>query len=125
MITSEFVLKIHTALIDQFRGTKGTRDEDGFYSALNRPFATFGEIDLYPLPEDKAAAIAQSIITNHPFVDGNKRTGYVLMRLILNQSGIQITATENEKYNFIILISEGKLNFDQIKDWIERNSEKQ
>jgi death-on-curing protein len=114
MITSEFVLKIHTALIDQFRGTKGTRDEDGFDSALNRP-----------LPEDKAAAIAQSIITNHPFVDGNKRTGYVLMRLILNQSGIQITATENEKYNFIILISEGKLNFDQIKDWIERNSEKQ
>ncbi|MDP4933921.1 MAG: Fic family protein [Salibacteraceae bacterium] len=124
MITRDLVFKIHAALIKEFGGTHGVRDENGFDSALNRPYATFGETDLYPSPKDKAAAIAQSIITNHPFVDGNKRTGYVLMRLILNQSDIYITATENERYNFIISISEGKLDFDQIKDWIQQNSEK-
>jgi len=57
-------------------------------------------------------------------VDGNKRTGYVLMRLLLLQSGQDIQADQEEKYNFVISIATGQLNLDGIKDWIERKLQK-
>jgi death-on-curing protein len=74
---------------------------------------------LYPRPVDKAAAIIESIVKNHPFVDGNKRTGYTLMRLFLLNEGLDIYSTEDDKYDFVILIAEGKLSFDEIRNWIE------
>ena len=82
MIKLEDVLKIHKLLIDQFGGSHGVRDKSSLNSAINRPFATFDQQELYPEPMDKAAAILESIVTNHPFIDGNKRTGYVLARLL-------------------------------------------
>lgn len=82
MIELRDVLNIHNILIDKFGGSKGVRDQGSLESAINRPFATFDNQDLYPTPWDKAAAILESILINHPFVDGNKRTAYVLMRLI-------------------------------------------
>jgi death on curing protein len=93
MIKQEDVLKIHKLLIDQFGGSHGVRDESSLNSAINRPFATFDQQELYPEPVDKAAAILESIVTNHPFIDGNKRTGYVLARLLLLKSGLDIKAT--------------------------------
>ena len=74
MISTEEVLKIHTLLIDQFGGSNGVRDKSSLNSAINRPFATFDQQELYPEPVDKASAIPESIVTNHPFIDGNKRT---------------------------------------------------
>jgi death-on-curing protein len=83
MISVKDVLKIQRILIENFGGENGVRDIGALESALNRPFATFNSAELYPGPVEKAAAIIESIIVNHPFVDGNKRTGYVLMRLLL------------------------------------------
>ncbi len=80
--------------------------------------------DLYPSAIDKAAAIIESIVKNHPFSDGNKRTGYILMRLTLLKSNSDIVATEKDKYEFVIKIAKGKLGFDEIKSWIEENLEK-
>jgi len=92
MISTEEILKIHKLLIDQFGGSHGVRDKSSLNSEINRPFATFDQQELYPEPVDKAAAILESIVTNHPFVDGNKRTGYVLARLLLLKSGLGFTA---------------------------------
>jgi death-on-curing protein len=78
MIQIEEVEKIHDILIEKFGGAKGIRDRGTLESALGRPFQTFDGEDLYPNPVDKAAAIFESIISNHPFVDGNKRTAYAL-----------------------------------------------
>ena len=74
MIELRDVLNIHNILIDKFGGSKGVRDQDSLESAIHRPFATFDNQDLYPTPADKSAAILESILINHPFVDGNKRT---------------------------------------------------
>ena len=78
-------------------------------SALDRPLQTFDKKDLYPTIREKAAALLESIIKNHPFLDGNKRTGYTLCRLILNENDIDIMASDNEKYDFIIQIAKNKL----------------
>lgn len=92
--------------------------------AIHRPFATFDNQDLYPTPSDKAAAILESILINHPFVDGNKRTAYVLMKLILLDNGLDIIADQDEKYKMIISASIGDMRFDDIKNWIQTRLKK-
>lgn len=124
MISTEEVLKIHDLLIEKFGGSPGVRDKELLESSVFRPFYTFDSKDLYPSPVDKSAALIESIVKNHPFVDGNKRTGYTLMRLFLLNEGIDIEATENEKYDFVIKIAEGKSNFEDIRNWITEKSKK-
>ena len=121
MIDINEVEKIHDILIEKFGGGKGIRDKGLLESAINRPFQTFDGLDLYPDPVDKAAAIFESIITNHPFVDGNKRTAYVLMRLILKSNNLDIRLGQNEKYDFVIRSASGQVSFDQIRAWIKDN----
>ena len=118
MISTKEVLKIHKLLIDQFGGSHGVRDKSSLNSAINIPFATFDQQELYPEPVDKASAILESIVTNHPFIDGNKRTGYVLARLLLLKSGLDIEATQEDKYEMVIAVSKGEWKFEQIRDWI-------
>ena len=118
MIELRDVLNIHNILIDKFGGSKGVRDQGSLESAINRPFASFDNQDLYPTPSDKAAAILESILINHPFVDGNKRTAYVLMRLILLDNGLDLVANQEDKYKMVISASTGEIRFDDIKKWI-------
>ncbi len=122
MILAEDVLKLHDASIEDFGGAKGIRDIGLLESALARPFQTFGGEDLYPSPIEKAAAISESLIVNHPFVDGNKRTGLLTMATLLVEYNTVLTAKENDLYNFIIKISTGEIKFDQIVDWLKQNT---
>ena len=124
MIELRDVLNIHNILIDKFGGSKGVRDQGSLESAINRPFATFDNQDLYPTPSDKAAAILESILINHPFIDGNKRTAYVLMRLILLDNGLDVVADQEDKYKMIISASTGDIRFDDIKKWIQTRLKK-
>lgn len=119
MIDLMTVLEIHNHLINEFGGSKGIRNLDGLQSALARPYTTFDSIDLYPQAADKAAAIFESLIINHPFIDGNKRIAYFLLRLHLLESGSDIQASELEKYEMTIAASKGELDIDQIKNWIK------
>lgn len=122
MIQLGEVEKIHDILIGKFGGAKGIRDSAILESAIGRPFQTFDGIDLYPHPIEKAAAIFESIISNHPFIDGNKRTAYVLLRLLLKEHKLDIVVDKNEKYRFVISAAKGELTFEEIKSWIERNA---
>jgi death on curing protein len=119
MINIQQVLEIHRILIEQYGGLNGVREPDLLESAIARPFQTFFGEDLYPTIIHKAAAIIESIVRNHPFLDGNKRTGYALMELLLLVKDIDVVATEDEKYNFVIAIAEGRYDFEDIKTWIE------
>lgn len=119
MIELKDVLNIHNILIDKFGGSKGVRDNGAFESAINRPYATFDGKDLYTSPEEKAAALFESILINHPFVDGNKRTAYTLMKLILLENGVDFLADHDEKYKMVIAASTGEIRFDEIKSWIQ------
>jgi death-on-curing protein len=118
MIDIRTVEFLHNQIIDQFGGKKGIRDESLLQSALARPYATFDQIDLYPEPYDKATAIFESLIINHPFTDGNKRIAYVMMRLTLNNAGWDIQADQEEKYKMVIEASQGKIRFEEIKAWL-------
>jgi death-on-curing protein len=119
MIELKVVLNIHDILIDKFGGIKGIRDQGLLESAINRPHATFDNTELYPSLPEKAAAILESVLINHPFIDGNKRTAYVLMRLILLERGYDIEAKQDEKYEMVISASTGTMRFDEIRNWIQ------
>lgn len=123
MLKKDVVL-IHNILIDKFGGSKGVRDNGLLESALGRPYATFDNVELYSNPSEKAAAIMESIAINHPFVDGNKRTAYTLMRLLLLENDQDIVASQQEKYDFVISVTTGEFKFDEIKSWIELNLKK-
>ena len=122
MISEEEVLQIHEVLIERFGGIKGVRDRGLLRSAIKRPYGTFEETELYPSPVEKASAIIESVVKNHPFFDGNKRLGYTLMRLLLLHSNMDIHAEEDDKYDFVIAIASGKLSFNEIKSWITKRT---
>lgn len=115
----EDVLSIHKTLIDRFGGSHGVRDKSLLESAIQRPYSTFDGKDLYPSTQEKASALIESILINHPFVDGNKRTGYTLFRLLILNDGLDISATEEQKYKFVIGIASGELKYDSILKWIQ------
>jgi death-on-curing protein len=118
MIDLQTANYIHDILIDRHGGSKGIRDLGGLEAALFRPYATFDQQELYPSAIDKASAIFESIIINHPFIDGNKRIAYVLMRLTLIDNNLDITASQDEKYEMTISASKGIMRLDEIKQWL-------
>ena len=118
MIDIDEVRKIHSILISQFGGGEGIRDFRSLESALQTPFQTFDNQELNETPIEKAAALIEGILLNHPFVDGNKRTGYVIMRLYLMSNQMDLQASQDEKYEFVISIAEGKLKKSGIEKWI-------
>lgn len=120
MISIEDAIKIQSVLIDKFGGADGLRDGKLLESALMRPYQTIDNKDLYPTPSEKAAAIIESILINHPFIDGNKRFGYVAMRLTLMDYGLDISADQDDKYDFVIKIAKGEYKFDKILNWINK-----
>ena len=83
---------------------------------------TFDHKDLYQSTPEKAAALIESIISNHPFIDGNKRIGYVLMRYLLLSDNIDLNASQSEKYEFVLDIAHGNSSYNEIRDWIIHNS---
>lgn len=121
MITVKEVEEIHKTLIDSFGGSHGIRDFAALDSALARPFQTFDGKELLPTPMQKVAALIESILINHPFIDGNKRTGYVLMRLLLISYNLDLNASQTEKYDFVISIATGHQNFEAIIAWLNKH----
>ena len=116
------VLYLYQHIIQQSGGTVGLRDEGLLESAVYRPQASFGGQDLYPDLFSKAAALGHSIISNHPFVDGNKRVGFEAMRLMLRVNGFDMHASTEAKFDFVMEIAKGKLNEQAIDEWLKRHS---
>ena len=124
MISKKLAEELNSIISKYSGGSSGVRDEGLLLSALNRPFQTFDGKDLYPSIIDKSAAIFQSIITNHPFIDGNKRMAYAFLKLFLFEEGFSIDASEKDTYNFVIKASKGESDFNEIKGWILDNLKK-
>ena len=116
------VLYLYQRLIQETGGTMGLRDEGLLESAVYRPHASFGGQDLYPDLFSKAAALGHSLVSNHPFIDGNKRVGFEAMRLMLRLNGHDIHASADTKYAFIMGMAKGKLTEQAIADWLKQHS---
>lgn len=125
MISVEEVINIHDILIDKYGGSHGIRDIKALESAITRPFMTFSQKDLYPSLTAKASALIESLISNHPFFDGNKRIDYVLMRYFLLSNGLDIQASQSEKFEFVMKIAQNQLHIGQINSWISEKIIKQ
>lgn len=119
-LTLEDLLEIHKSVIESTGGSEGIRSIQLLDSAVARPQATFGGVDLYPSLPEKAAALLHSVISNHPFVDGNKRTGFTAMDVFIRLNGFHLTAGEDEKYGFVISVATGTIPFAKMTDWIEQ-----
>ena len=120
MISVKTATTIHKLLISEFGGSEGVRDKNLLESALGRPFQTFDGNDLYPNIYLKAAAILESILINHPFIDGNKRTAFVLMNVLLEEDNITLQASQDELYEFIIHVISTRPPVEMIGSWIEQ-----
>lgn len=123
MISKNEILQLHKLSIEKYGGAHGIRDEGMLESAIARPFQTFGGEDLYGTPIEKAAAILESLIINHPFVDGNKRTGFLAMFAILKKSNLSLIAKEADAYAKTVSVSTGEIRFEQIVEWLKANVE--
>ena len=99
-------------------GDPGVRDEALLESALESIYATFGGEELYKTKEEKAAQLSFSLISNHAFVDGNKRIGMYIMISFLELNGIKIDATNDEVYSLGMAVAEGTSDSTAILEWI-------
>lgn len=116
------ILYLYDRIVQQAGGGGGLRDQGLLESAVYRPQATFGGQDLYPDLFGKAAALGHSLISNHPFVDGNKRVGFEAMRLMLRLNHYDVHASLEAKYEFVMKIARGSLTEQEIADWLKSHS---
>lgn len=115
------VLNLHRQIIEQSGGALGVRDLGALQSALSQPRMTFGGEDLYPMLVDKAAALGFSIIMNHPFVDGNKRTGHAAMETFLVLNGMEISASVDEQEQVILALASGNSGRESFVEWLKQH----
>ena len=121
-LTAEQILFLHARLIEETGGSHGIRDIDLILSAVARQQASFNDQDLYPDIFTKAAALMDSLIRNHPFIDGNKRTGISAAGLFLRRNGYRLTAsnTELETLTLSIIITDKPIL--EIAGWFQDHS---
>ena len=115
------VLFFHTVSIELYRGAVGVRDEESLLAAIERPWqAPFGR-EHFASPFEKAAALMESIIRRHPFVDGNKRTGTASASYLLSTFGYEVEAEQKELEDFAVSVAVGELETKDIARWFEQH----
>lgn len=112
------VLLLHKQLIEKTGGLDGLRDEGLLESALNAPFQTIGGMYAYPSLEQKAARLGFSIIMNHPFIDGNKRVGILVMLTFLELNGVHLACTDEELIDIGLNLVDGSFDDKALFKWI-------
>lgn len=120
-LTIAEVLEIYQRIMKQTGGLVAIRDFGALESALAQPYMTFGGNELYPNLAEKAAALGFSLIQNHPFADGNKRTGHAAMAMFLAINGYMIDASIDEQTEVILSVAAGKLERDQFTKWLSNH----
>lgn len=123
-LTAEQVLFIHARLIEETGGAHGVLSLGLLQSAVARPQASFDGQDLYPDLFSKAAALFESLIGNHDFVDGNKRTAITAAGLFLRLNDYHLTASNQELEGFTLQCSQHLLSLDQMILWFAGQSER-
>ena len=118
----EQVLYIHERIIERAGGKQGIRDFALLHSALERCKATYGGEDLYPTLFHKAAALLHSLVMNHAFLDGNKRTAFAIMTRFLNTNGCQIMASQDEIVQMCVAVDNDGWQINDIILWLEKST---
>ncbi len=117
-LTLNEVLELYRRIMEQSGGSIGIHSLGALESALAQPRMTFDGEELYPTIVEKASALGFSIIKNHPFVDGNKRTGHAAMETFLVLNGYEIEASVDEQERIILQVASGELERDEFTAWL-------
>lgn len=123
-ISKEKVLLLHQIMAEATGGSAGVRDEALLESALENCFATFDGVELYPTKEEKAARLGHSLVSNHAFVDGNKRIGVYIMLSFLESNGIKVYATNDEIIKLGMELADGTMKYEELLQWINTHKNK-
>lgn len=116
--SKEKVLLLHQILAEATGGSMGVRDEALLDSALESAFAGFGNKEFYPTKEEKGAHLGYALISNHAFVDGNKRIGIYVMMSFLEMNGIRLTCTDEEIVSIGLSVADGSLGYEALLQWV-------
>ena len=119
--SKEKILLLHQLIAAETGGSVGVRDEGLLESAIESAFAGFGDKEFYPTKEEKAARIGYSLVSNHAFVDGNKRIGMYIMITFLEVNGIYLDCTNDEVVQVGLGLAEGSLKYDELLEWIKNH----
>lgn len=119
--SKEKVLSLHQLISEQTGGEISLRDEGLLESALEGAFQTFDGTELYPTKEEKGARLGFALISNHAFVDGNKRIGMFVMLTFLEVNGIHIEATNDEVAQVGFVVASGEMRYEQLVDWVNKH----
>ena len=123
-LTVKDILLLHDIAIDKFGGSHGLRDLGLLESAVARPQSSFGGEDLYPSIFLKAGALVHSLLMNHQFVDGNKRTAMFSVMTFLELNGYKFVAKQKEVVDTALWIENKKPTIEEISKWLEEHTEK-
>ena len=115
----EQVLILYQLIIEKTGGILGIRDESLLESAIEAPYQTFDGNELYPSKIEKAARLGYGLVSNHPFVDGNKRIGVHIMLSFLEFGGIEIKMTSEEVTWLAMNIASGKFKYEDVLEFLK------
>lgn len=116
--SKEKVLLLHKIIAEATGGSVGVRDEALLDSALEAAFAGFGNKEFYPTKEEKGARLGYSLISNHAFVDGNKRIEIYVMMAFLEMNGIRLKCTDEEIIKIGLSVADGSMGYDELAEWV-------
>lgn len=121
-LTIEEILRLHFQVVHDFGGSHGVRDEGRLHSVVEAPAqGAFGS-EQYPTLVEKAAVYCRNIIGDHPFSDGNKRTGITVAAIFLMRNGLHLTATSKELEDFAVSVAVDHLTIENIAAWLTEHS---
>ena len=115
------VLLLHKLITEETGGSVGLRDEALLESALEAAFSSFDGQEFYPTKEEKGARLGYNLISNHAFVDGNKRIGMYVMLTFLEVNGIRLECTNEEIVTVGLAVADGSMNYEELRDWVARH----
>ena len=116
--SKERVLLLHQLMAEATGGSVGVRDEALLDSALESAYAGFGNREFFPSKEEKGARLGFALISNHAFVDGNKRIGVYVMLAFLEMNGIKTQCTDEELIQVGLAVADGSMNYDALLHWV-------
>ena len=116
--SKEKVLLLHKLLAEATGGGVGVRDEALLDSALEAAYAGFGDREFYPTKEEKGARLGYALISNHAFVDGNKRIGVYVMLSFLEMNGIRIRCSDRELVHIGLSVADGSMGYEELLRWV-------
>ncbi len=119
--SQEKVLLLHKLITEETGGDSNVRDIALLDSALESAFATFDGKQLYPTKEEKGARLGYALISNHAFVDGNKRIGMYVLLTFLETNGVKIRPSNEEVARVGLAVASGKMKYQELLDWIIEN----